>query len=266
MFPGVDGFHWSATHIIFLSAFGMVLTTLLVTLTIAAFRTVRSIRGGQATAIAWHADFEDLPLNERRCRHAFDGSAPDRICNRGFDCRECETHPKLVAMRSESMDDDLSARLYHRGHTWVLPQTDGTALIGLDELGSRVIGMPDMVTLPASGTKLTLNGPAWEMTRQDHRIVVRSPLDCEVIENGDPECEWLLRVKVAPHPAPYRHLLSGLEADRWIGSETDRLLNMTTGGSVGTVLADGGALVSDLRGALPEAPWDEISSAIFLNT
>ena len=103
MFPGVNGFHWNPVHIIFLSAFGLVLSVLLVTLVTAFFRTLRDMRGGRSAAIAWHCDFEDLPRQERLCRHAFEGAAPSRVCDRGFDCRECDTHPKFARVATRRL-------------------------------------------------------------------------------------------------------------------------------------------------------------------
>jgi len=271
MFPGVDGFHWSPVHIVFLTAFGAVLTVLLITLAMAALRTWRDFRNGCAASIVWHSDFEDLPRSERLCRHAFEGSAPGRVCDRGFDCRACETHPKLTAIETRH-PAPLTAglhypegRLYHRGHTWVEPQPDGTAFIGLDDLGARVFGAPERVELPAAGSLLAVNGPAWRMARNGSEVIVRSPVDGEVLAHGAPGCDWLLLVKPAVSSAPFRHLLSGAEAGAWARAETDRLLLLLSASPAGAALADGGALMPDLRQAMPDAPWDEVAPAMFLN-
>lgn len=271
MFPGVNGFHWSPLHIIFLSAFGLVLTVLLVTLALALFRTLRDMRKGRAAAIAWHCDFEDLPRSERLCRHAFEGAAPGRFCDRGFDCRECETHPKITAIeqrRPVTLPAGLDypdTRLYHRGHTWVEPQPDGAALIGLDDLGSRVFGKPDHIELPAPGTHLSMNGPAWRMVRNGNAVYVRSPLEGEVVAQGAPGGQWQLKVKPEPGDRAYRHLLQGEEAHAWVNAETDRLMILLSNTPAGAALADGGALMPDLQQAMPKAPWDEVSAAMFLN-
>ncbi|MBK7931284.1 MAG: hypothetical protein IPJ98_28550 [Bryobacterales bacterium] len=271
MFPGVNGFHWSPAHIIFLSAFGLVLSVLLVTLAVAFFRTLRDERGGRSGAIAWHCDFEDLPRQERLCRHAFEGAAPGRLCDRGFDCRDCETHPKFATIETRRPVtlpaglDYPETRLYHRGHTWVEPQPDGTALIGLDDLGARVFGAPERVELPAPGTKLTVNGAAWRMMRNGASVSVRSPLEGEVVAQGAPGGQWQLKVKPEAGDRAFRHLLSGADAHAWVNAETDRLMILLSSTPTGAALADGGALVTDLHQALPDAPWDEVSAAMFLN-
>ena len=92
MFPGVDGFHWSITHIVFLTLFGLVLTTVLTTVSVALWRTRRAFHTHSAEELCWEADFEDLPASERACRHAMTGSAPGRLCPNAFDCRGCGQH------------------------------------------------------------------------------------------------------------------------------------------------------------------------------
>lgn len=271
MFPGVDGFHWSPIHIIFLSAFGMVIAVLAATLGLALVRTVRDLRAGREVAIAWHSDFEDLPRGERLCRHAFAGAAPGRVCERGFDCRECETHPRIAAMEARPPVtiaaglDYPDSRLYHRGHTWVEPQADGTALVGLDDLGARVVGAAARVELPEAGTRLRVNGPAWQVTSMGCTVWVRSPLDGEVVEQGAPGGRWRLRVQPDHGVKGDAHLLRGDEARAWANAEMDRLMVLLSNTPAGAVLADGGVLVPDPRKTLPDAAWDEVSAAIFLN-
>ena len=50
MFPGIDGFHWTVGHVIFLSLFFAVVATILATLVLAVLRTKR--------------DFSTNPANE----------------------------------------------------------------------------------------------------------------------------------------------------------------------------------------------------------
>jgi hypothetical protein len=44
----------------------------------------------------------------------------------------------------------------------------------------------------------------------------------------------------------------------------DRLQVMLSPEATGATLADGGNLLSDLPAAMPEAPWESVSSAMFL--
>jgi glycine cleavage system H protein len=152
--------------------------------------------------------------------------------------------------------------LYHRGHTWVQPQQDGTLTIGLDEFARRVIGKPDSVELPSAGTKLQNEAIAWRMKKNGHLIQVRAPIDGTVVATGG-ICEgWYLRLQ--PHaPANLRHLLHGPEVAGWLASEVDRL-QIQLGAPENPCLADGGTLMPELMDAVPNADWESVLAATFL--
>ena len=270
MFPGVSGFHWSPIHIVFLTLFNLVLMGILSVVTLAWRRTRRHLRSHQAGRIRWHVDFEDLPAAERQCRHALTQSAPERICPRAFDCRECGEHARFAALESGMSRADTFGldypehRFYHRGHTWVEPQPDGTVLVGLDDLGARVTGRTGRIAWPKPGVRLVLNGPAWSIWKGKQETQIRAPLDGTVISveatpNG--EC---LRLRPLAEPLNVQHLLQGPEVSAWLRSEVDRLQIQLSTKTLGATLADGGELLEDLPAALPNAPWDEISASIFL--
>ena len=44
MFPGIDGFHWTVAHVVFLSLFFAVVVTILTTVVSAVWRTTRDFR------------------------------------------------------------------------------------------------------------------------------------------------------------------------------------------------------------------------------
>ena len=73
MFPGTHDFTWDAGHIIFLGAFYMVVLVIAGTVGTAVYRAIRDFRQHKQGAIQWHAEFEDLPLSARRCRHELNG-------------------------------------------------------------------------------------------------------------------------------------------------------------------------------------------------
>ena len=133
MFPGVDGFHWTFGHIFFVSVFLTVVTAIAVVAVMSVARTRRDVSTGRAEPIRWHADFADLSGVDRACRHALTGEVPGRICPNGFDCRTCAKHPNFRQSQRSNTSDIVfglkypNYRYYHRGHTWVTPQPDGTA-------------------------------------------------------------------------------------------------------------------------------------------
>ena len=150
MFPGVDGFHWTVGHVIFVSLFIAVAVTIVTTVLRAVFHTAHEFRDHRATDLCWKADFAELPVADRRCRHELAGRVISRTCDHQFDCRTCENYSRFSVLPTTGYARDLGLdystdRLYHRGHTWVKPEEDGTVCIGIDALAEHLIGAPDSV-------------------------------------------------------------------------------------------------------------------------
>ncbi len=272
MFPWNYGFHWSAGSYIFLGAFYTVLVVVATTVTIAVLRSRRAMRTEQLDRVRWHADFHELPRRDRVCRHVLTGEFRSRECPHAFDCRECETHPRLLEKRplppvSEAEEDLFGMsfpldRFYHRGHTWARLETDGTVTVGLDDLGRRLLGTPDAVELPEPGALVHANGTAFRARKRDADVRILSPVDGRVIETGGPERGWYLRL--APDPLDVRHLLRGAEIRPWLMREMERLqLALSREGAAAT-LADGGVPVGDIAAAYPQADWDAVCGEMFL--
>jgi hypothetical protein len=273
MFPWNYGFHWSAGTIFFLGAFYTVLVVVATTVVSAWILSRRE--AANAEAIRWKAGFAELPARDRVCRHELTGEFTHRECPNALDCRRCETHNRIVAPRParalDVPDDEIYGmsfplnRLYHRGHTWVERQPDGTVTIGLDDLGQRLIGMPDAVELPAPGTKIRAYGTAWRMSRRNADVRVLSPVDGEVVATGGSGREWYLKVK-PENPFDVRHLLSGDEVKAWIMRELERLqLALAAEGALGPSLADGGVPVADIAANYPAVDWDALCGEMFLD-
>jgi hypothetical protein len=265
MFPGVNGFHWTFGHILFMSAFATVLLVIMATVLAAFLRARRDVRLAKADAIRWHADWEDLPERDRRCRHDIAGQVIYRVCPNGFDCRGCTDHPHFAPPAIGNTGDEHyglsfpANRYYHRGHTWVEPKDDGTVIIGVDEIAARLIGRPDAVALPPAGTILTVNGPAWRMGRGGVDVRVLAPIDGHVVETGGPEDGWYLRVRANQWPPDLRHLLRGGEVRPWVGRELTRLQLLFA-----PSLADGGVLMPDALRRQPAPECDRVLGAMFL--
>jgi glycine cleavage system H protein len=271
MFPWSPEFAWDAYHVVFFGALYSVLATVAGSLAVALWRARRDAREGRAAAIAWHGAFEELPASARACRHQLTGEAPDRACENGFDCRHCAEHRHLQELRrtpasapAEHFGFDLPLdRLYHRGHTWVRPEADGTVTVGLDDLARRLVGTPEGVELPPPGTRLEMNGPAGRLTARGNEVRVLSPVDGTVVERRGAGADFTLRVDPGG-VADLRHLLSGDEARAWALRELERLQRSLGPGEVGGALADGGELVSDVGAALPRDRYDALLGDMLL--
>ena len=275
MLPWNYGFHWNLGHIIFLGAFYLVLMTVMATLLAAARRSRRAILDHRVEQIGWHADFHELPPRDRVCRHVLTGEFKSRECPHAFDCRECETHAKLIERHplkaAEQPEEELFGmtfpldRYYHRGHTWVHPEADGTVTIGLDDLGARLLGKPETIDLPQAGARLEANGTAFRARKGDADVRVLSPVDGEVVATGGPDAAWYLKVRpAAAGEAAFRHLLRGAEIRPWLLREMERLQKAISPTQGAYTMADGGVLVADIAGSCPQADWDAVCGEMFL--
>jgi glycine cleavage system H lipoate-binding protein len=277
MLPGVDGFSWSAGNLIFLGVFYTVALIIAATTTYAVIRAILDFKLQKAEVIRWEADFEDLPVLARACRHELTREVKRRTCENGFECGKCPTHPVFLKARGEAAGTKIEQaegekvlgfempqdRFYHRGHTWVRPEPDGTLTVGLDDFGTRLLGTPDAVELPQIGARLRANGTACRVRKDGSSIRILSPVDGEVVEAATMETGWLLRLKPADG-SNTRHLLQGAEIRPWIMREIERLEFALASEGVGLSLADGGEVVSDVPAAYPNAAWDGVWSEIFL--
>lgn len=273
MFPWNYGFQSSTGSVLFLGAFYTVLTVVVATLVSALLRARRTVAAQQTEDVRWLSTFHDLPAGDRLCRHVLTGEFLHRECPNAFDCRRCETHANLMASRPPGVSEDGGEevfgmpfphdRFYHRGHTWVRPESDGTVTVGLDELGRRLLGTPDRVELPPPGAKLQTNGTAFHIYKRNADVRLLSPVDGEVVEPGAPGCDWYLRVKPEKNGFDLRHLLVPCEVKPWLLRELEHL-QLTLSAEGVPALADGGVPVEDIAASCPDSDWDAVCSEMFL--
>lgn len=273
MFPGIDGFHWTFGHVLFLSLFFAVALTIFTTVASAALRTVRDFRAHRAIDFCWHEDFAELPEKDRRCRHELAGRVVSRTCDNAFDCRHCAKYSQFAVLPATGNVQDLGIefpddRYYHRGHTWLKPNQDGTVAVGLDDLASHLIGTPDTVMLPAIGDELEINETAWRMEKNRKLIRVRAPIEGTVVGVGGRQHDWYLKIRPRfdlDNPATLRHLLRGSEVHGWMARELERLQVQLRAPNTAPALADGGVLLPNLMDATPEADWQTVLADTFLD-
>ncbi len=279
MFPWVHEFRWEIGHIIFTGGFTVASIIIAMTLVLAVKKLIMSYRQRKVDYILWHSAFEDFPAQTRMCRHEMSGALKQRTCGNFFDCGNCEVNKKLM---ERGVTDAIFAgagndgnveilglhmpldRMYHRGHTWVKEEIDGTYTIGLDDFGKRLIGKPDEVVLPNIGEELRTNGTAWQVKTKGADTRILSPIDGEIVETGGPDQGWFLRVKPKHEKPDTAHLLRGREVKGWLMREIERLQFSLASDGVGAALADGGVLIDDLPRAHPDADWDGVFGEMFL--
>jgi glycine cleavage system H lipoate-binding protein len=272
MFPGIDGFHWSFGHVLFLSLFFAVALTILVTVASSAWRATQDFRNHRAIDLWWRSQFAELPLTDRRCRHELAGRVISRTCDNAFDCRHCEKYSQFAVLPATGNVSSTGLeysrdRYYHRGHTWVEPAHDGTVTVGLDELAIHLVGTPDSIAMPEVGEEIELNQTAWRMKKNGREIQVRAPIEGTVMAIGSAQEGWYLRMRPRldlREPGTLRHLLRGPEVHGWLTRELERLQLQLRAPNTPAALADGGVLLPELMNVIPEADWETVLADTFL--
>jgi hypothetical protein len=272
MLPWVYGFKWSAGYLIFVSAFLLVALAVATTLCLAFLRSWRDLKGGRTPKLRWASAFHDLTAQDRACRHALTMEMPGRECAREFDCAGCVTHAGLIEKISPQLGSGSEEicglqvpmdRYYHRGHTWVKQAHDKSVLVGLDEIGRRVMGKADRIVRAGSGSRVYANVPAVLLMKGQSATPVLSPIDGELTEISAAGEDWLMKIRPA---GGFAHLLRGAEVRAWFLKELDKLQMSAGGGAGARSLADGGVLVDDLSEAFPREDWERLCAETFLET
>jgi glycine cleavage system H protein len=269
MIPTVYEWHWDMGHFIFMGLFYAVLVAIASTLTVALLRSLKS--RSKAVEIIWEEVFHDLPKSRKRCRYEISGRANDKVCDHEFDCGACSFHalrkttpdPEEVESKISTGDlgFDVNPNLkYHRGHTWVREEDDGTFSLGLDDFAKRVVGRPDEVVLPEVGTKLAVNETGFEIRKRGTDITVLSPVEGEVTELGSHEKGWWLKVKPTGGPEKLEQLFQGDMALKWSAEELE-MLKRRLGADKNPFLGNPDGPAS----AYPKADWETIWHDVFLN-
>ncbi len=275
MFPFIYEFRWTPAHLIFLGLFFSVVVVIASTVGVALLRMLKAFRTQKVEAIQWEAEFEDLPVAARVCRHQLAGEVAQRTCHHDFDCRSCEMHPTFLAKYAPALAPAAVTealygfsmpldRYYHRGHTWVKPEGNGIYTIGLDDFGAQMVGAPDRIVLPPVGTTLTANGTGWKVAKERATLRVLAPIDGVVVETGTREQGWYLKVRGSEQERDLRHLLRGSEVKPWVMRELERLQIALSPAGVGTSLADGGELMPEMWKQAPQKDWDGVWGEMFL--
>jgi hypothetical protein len=272
MFPFVYGFEWQPGYLIFLGVFFTVAIVVAATLITAGWRALRDLRRGREAEIRWQSLFHELPAADRICRHSLTGQLPGRTCDNGFACGHCEVHARLntAAPPPEMAQTDVMGipvfpgRYYHRGHTWVSPEPDGTLLIGLDEFSKRILGRAEHIELPAERSILRPHGLLAKIRKGASEFHVMTPVGGMVAGVGRPDGDWWVRVRPDPG-TDLSHLLRGSEVSAWYLRELERLQLAISGVSGAASLADGGVLADDLSKVCPPPQWDAACGQILLD-
>jgi glycine cleavage system H lipoate-binding protein len=211
-----------------------------------------------------------------------------RLCDRGLDCRHCpleralrnapdtaertpEPGPRHTTPGGCEVPKDL---YYHPGHTWVRLLPGGEFEVGIDDLGSRVLGPVERVELPEKGdapVRIETRGVTVSLRPpfSGHLSGTNSALHYEpgLIGSAPYGAGFLYRAR----PAEPSRALSGLmAADKALAWTADQELLLRALVDVATARAgehatlnDGGLLSDDLLAGVPPVKAERIREWIF---
>jgi len=166
---------------------------------------------------------------------------------------------------------------YHQGHTWVMPEGNNVARVGIDDFAQKLVGKISAIKVPKLGSTLIQGDKAWTLDVDSKAIDMLSPVDGEVLDineellnspqniNEDPYGKgWLMKVRIPHVSANLKSLLSGELAKRWMEQVQDNLLNRITDENLGPVYQDGGIPIAGMARSIDRERWDEIAREFFL--
>ncbi|GAB4331495.1 MAG: hypothetical protein Kow0099_02790 [Candidatus Abyssubacteria bacterium] len=165
---------------------------------------------------------------------------------------------------------------YHQGHSWVAPQGEDTALIGMDEFACKLVGRPTGIVVPKVGETFRQGEKGWTVRRGDKTAGMVFPLDGKVVAVNEaalrrPELitsepygrGWLFMVKTKSLRRNVRNLLSGAVARRWMEESAVELRTLFSD-KMGYVCQDGGLPEEGVCERLGAAQWRELARRVFL--
>lgn len=165
---------------------------------------------------------------------------------------------------------------FHRGHTWIHPDEGGLLRVGMDDFARLFLGRPHALKLPSVGERLEQGKKGWSVEVDGHDVPLLSPAHGEVAEVNEaavanPElvqrdpygAGWLLKIRAPESAAGLKNLLPASLARLWM-DDTSRRLGDLMDPELGTVLQDGGELVSGFARELAGDDWPQLAAQMLL--
>jgi glycine cleavage system H protein len=180
--------------------------------------------------------------------------------------------------RTRRLAEDLC--YYHPGHAWAQNAGRGLAVVGLDEVGSKVIGRIDAIRLPGLGEEVRQGEPAWGLTHKSRTVNMVSPVTGKVVEiNEELERDpglinrfpytsgWVFKAEMRRVKEDLNNLFSGALAKRFMELSKSWISDAFFPSSVlyAITYQDGGELVEGIGDRLDDGEWEKLRKEIFLS-
>ena len=239
--------------------------------------------------ISWQDAMRRRSSLDRICRHSLTHRIENRACAYNYQCGTCDFDQYFedflsskIGSRPFEMNEIRGIKIpvgysFHNGHTWARVESGGFIRVGLDDFSMKLFGKVDAFDLPLMGKELSHGVPGWGINRKGNAADVLSPIDGVITEvnpgvrenpeitNREPfEKGWLFAVRTPDIHKTMKQLMKDIESVDWMNGEIDTLEKMIED-VAGPLAVDGGYLVDDIFGALPELGWTNLAKT-FLKT
>ncbi len=245
--------------------------------------------GKRACIVSWRDKLLETPPARRPCLHHMTARIDFKACTNAYQCSDCEFDQYFddqfsvhAALKPIGLIDIQGFKFphgiyLHPGHTWVKIEEDNTVRVGLDEFILRALGPLDSISMPLLGKEVQQDQPVITLARGANIVKMLSPISgvvtaanskmttLSVVGNADAYADgWILRIHTDDLRQELKNLKMGAEMTEFIGEEIEHLFREIED-AVGPLAADGGQLVEDICGKLPQLDWNKLARS-FLRT
>ena len=245
--------------------------------------------GKRARIVSWKENLLEQPPARRPCLHHMKARIDFKACINAYRCSDCEFDQYFddqfsvhAALKPIGLMDIQGFKFphgiyLHPGHTWVKIEEDNAVRVGLDEFILRALGPLDSISMPLLGKQVRQDQPDITLARGSNIVNMRSPIS-GVVTAANPKMTtlsgvghadvyadgWILRIHTDDLRQELKNLKMGAETIEFIGEEIERLYREIED-AIGSLAADGGQLVEDICGKLPQLDWNRLARS-FLRT
>lgn len=240
------------------------------------------LTGNRGKIEFWMDRLRKMPVAGRPCIHAMKGRIEFKNCPKSYHCHDCEFdlyfHDQFkvhTVMQPVGFNDIHGVRLpagyyLHPGHTWIKIEEKGIVRIGIDDFASRLFGKFNHLKAPLMGKELFQGKPMVSLARQDNAINFVSPVSGVLMEvnsqlHKDPSLihkspytdGWIFMVFCPNLKQELKQLMFMSSSNNFMDREVGRLYDFIEE-ETQLKAADGGQLVDDIYGNLPDIKWDQL--------
>jgi len=227
--------------------------------------------------------------SSRPCRHSLTGRIDSpKICTMDYECFHCPFDQMIEEPNYDILVDAPNYKAvsgyrmangyyYHMGHSWARFEHGGRVRVGFDDFLTKTFGTPSKIDLPPLGTPLEQNQVGWAFTRDEKKAAVLSPISGTILAinrkaqahpeiiQSDPYNEgWLFMIEPDTPRRNLKGLYFGEESSKWMDQEGQKMMELM-GPEYERLAANGGEVIQDVYGSLPDIGWDKLVDT-FLRT